>query len=165
MPYLYQQEHAAFYENYSLFEKGEKNGIVIKRDVVYPEGEPTFIYVAELFYKGRVMHIGRSESEKGIEREVNEFLECTGAFSHLAKEKEYEYVRRFELWHRGIHEMGMDEPTPPQFIGYGWGRSLKEACQNLAKTDGSFEQLFNEKHMTYWGYHIYETERDAAERY
>lgn len=79
-----------FYKHNVDFQRGNKNGIIIKKSVEkYENGEESVLYIAELFYKGKSLNIGIGDTEKEIEQEINEFLETKDNFYHLEKINDY----------------------------------------------------------------------------
>lgn len=70
-----ESEFGDYYSEKRAFQKGEKNGILVKKSVELYEGEENIFYVAQMYYKGNHITIGIGDTMEQVEKEVQEFLE------------------------------------------------------------------------------------------
>lgn len=62
--------------------------------------------------------------------------------------------RHFDLYVYSHGLMGIDDGV--FFIGRSKGEDLRDACDNLAKIDGNFNEYYNRNKLTYFGFKIQE---------
>lgn len=72
-------------------------------------------------------------------------------------------MRHFDVWCEGYIANGDRGIATKLFRGIG--NSLKEVCEERAKTDEEFARYFNADSMAYWGCRIFDNESDARKSF
>jgi len=98
----------------------------------------------------------REKKQKEEQEELEEKLKDP-AVNEGIPEKEY------EIWAEGYRANG--DSGHAHFFGRAKGITFREACKNYAKENESFNKLFNEKCMTYWGCGLFDSEKEARKNF
>lgn len=68
-------------------------------------------------------------------------------------------IRTFDIWAEGYRATG--DFSRANHLGKSKGRTLKEACDNLAATNPVFNMYYDAERLTYWGCKIFDNEAEA----
>lgn len=69
----------------------------------------------------------------------------------------------YDIWSEGFVATGQSSGAIHH--GTAEGKTLKEACINLADQNKEFKEYFNEERMTYWGCKLFDNSVDARKSF